>query len=187
MKKNIKIITLLILITIVLTFIFQQLFAFRYQTSGFISNNFKVSMNNSELNYFIHEEYSLKIIPLFFEGTRTLRSEWAYPNEGNMLNEMEKENLYRLSIQEYECLMKDDVRTNCKETDNYKERNVNTNIKKLTIWHKNKIIHRGKYIENLSNLIKEGGHYHFKISIKSGNSNVDLIFNIKVVADGKNI
>lgn len=149
--------------------------------SGYIANKFVIKINENELIFRNDEECKIA-------RHNCVQQNADYKNG---LNRISNASSYILNVLEYEGYdsfgHRQSVNPNTRNV-NLKVSSyelINSNIKKLRIQKSDKTIYDGKYIEDISDYIKEDGRYYFyvySVSKRGLLSNVksNIYFNVEV-------
>ena len=150
--KSFKKFCLIIFIIIILIMFFST-----YVTNRYNQNKFEVYLNNKEMRYYYHEDYSNFFLVLASIGGHVLV--FTQPNSIDLTNKIE------LTLNEYEVYNKQGLRRSYDYGNidpNWEYKKVNNNLK-LEIKRMDKTIYKGDYINDLSKYINEKGRYYIHI------------------------
>lgn len=179
LKKMFTIAGILILIICSIIVFFSNMASSGY--SGYIANKFVIRINDNDLIFRNDEECKIA-------RHNCVQQNADYKNG---LNRISNADSYILNVLEYEGYDSFGHR----QSTNPETRNINikvssyelidSNIKRLRIQKSNKTIYDGKYMEDISDYIKEDGRYYFyvySVSKRGILSNVksNIYFNVEV-------
>ena len=152
--KPIKYLFIALTIEFVIVFTF-----FTALYSNYDKNLFEIELNGQKMNCYYSEKYN--------NGFLTNASSSGYNNTENRVNEIDLTTNTLLDIKEYEVYYKNGTRK--KDTNNWLKED-NLDYKKVTdsniqieIKRMNKVLYKGKYINNLNEYINEKGRYYIHI------------------------
>lgn len=174
----------IIAIVIAIEFIFLFSF-FTAMYSSYDKNLFTITLNDIEMSCYYSEKYT--------SGVFTHATSSGYNAVENRVNSIDLKDTMNLKVEEYEVYYKNGQR---KQNTNgwYKDdslvyKKVNNSNLRLQIKRKNSIIYEGKYIEDLSTILKEKGRYFIHIYSTKNNhlfSSVKTHISFNVVVGGGN-
>ena len=166
-------------------FIITTFFIVYYSTNDY-SNKFVISINDTELLARYDTEYVKFIFKRFSGGTYNK----SVSNNSMLFNKIKTCDKYILNIEEYEAYNRFSHREEYKSTTNQELKEVFDNNKTMMVQKDNKIIYEGKFLNDITSIIKENGRYYFHVYTKQkgnsspfGYSKTSLHFNFLVGDD----
>ncbi len=190
MKRNIISVLIFLIIIFISSAIFHKAFNYKYEKTDLLSNGYEITLNNTKLNYYLKEEYTINYFPLLFSETKTIQNNFLYENKLNKLNDITLDTIdIRLDIKEFECIYKsNNIRQSCNskqidENISYNKKYITPKITHMKVKHKNDTLYNGKFTNDLSKVITDDGRYHFYIKLKSDKNIIELIFSVIVSGD----
>lgn len=127
--------------------------------SSYDKNVFEIVMNQKDIKCYYEEKYNLG----FFE----IASSEGYNSVDTEINELELEEIIKLSINEYEEFYNNGYKKNDNFNwffhDNMKYVQVKNNVKRVVIYRMNNVIYDGVPLENYYDIVGSKGRYYFHI------------------------